>query len=211
MKTVKILSLIVLLLLGKAHSVLALVSDSITIKGYYIIEYKKSQLLDKIKNDSLKAIGKVYVERIDHEQNYLFVPESATTLSLQYAIDSYDYEYRNTIYFLPQDPKAEQYLSKYINFKIDVEAERMKFRDRIYFSSRHNPDYVYCIFYIEGKAIQYHLENNSSNRYMFGLRIDDVTKENFFDIVLLYQYNVIAKDFAYLDGFEKMQAGPWKK
>lgn len=46
---------------------------------------------------------------------------------------------------------------------------------------------------------------------MFGLRIDDVTKENFFDIVLLYQYNVIAKDFAYLDGFEKMLVGPWKK
>lgn len=203
--------LIVLLLLGKAHSVLALASDSITIKGYYIIEYKKSQLLDKIKNDSLKAIGKVYVERIDHEKNYLFVPESEAAISLQHAIDSYDYEYRKTIYLLPQDSRVERYLSQNVNFKIDFEVERAKFKDRIYFSSRHNPDYLYCIFYVEGKAIKCHLENNENNRYSFGLRIDDVTKDKFFDMVLLYQYNMVVSDFVYLDGFEKLPLKSWRK
>ena len=204
MNTMRTIILIGLMLLGKPYPALAFVGDSITVRCYYIIEYKKSQILDKINNDSLKAIGQAHTERIDHEKNYLFVPENETAMSLQYAIDSYLYEYRETIYFLPQDSKAEQYLSKNINFQIDFEAERRKFRDRIYFSSRHNPDYLYCIFYIKGKAVKYHLENNRSNRYMFGLRVDDVTKGKFFDIVLLYQYIMVVSDFVYLDDFNRL-------
>jgi hypothetical protein len=186
----------------------AINKDSISVKGYYIIEYKKRQIENKMRNDSLKAKGKKFNEAIDYERNYLFIPSDDTCNSLEKAINSYAYEYRKKIFYLPQDDHAVKYISKNLNFKLDFIGYREKFKDRLYFSSKFNPDYLYCIFYVEGKAIKYHLENSKDNRYLFGLRIDDVTKDNFFDIFLVYNYNMIVSDFVYLDGFQKWIYNP---
>lgn len=175
--------------------------DTVLVKGYYIIRYNKSEIESKEKNLILKKEGRKYFEPIDYERAYYFIPNNDSLTSIEESVSSYICDYKATNYYLPQDGYKRKFIFTTLGKSI-IEKESSYFNNPVYYASD-NKKFLYCIYRIEAKAIKYQLQNTKEIRYKFNLRVDEVSKGNTFDVVLLYHYTFVANDFIHLDGFEK--------
>ncbi len=198
--------LLVVLLFSNIVRVHARSIDTVSVLGYFVVQYSKGEVESRERNKLLKKNRKPYSELIDMEKKTMFIPFADTAkASLLSAINNYSFFRKRTTYFLPQENLGKIIISRFCDKENDLTKEASYFKDDKFYFSKFNPKDVFCIYWVEAKAIKISAENTLQNRRDFLLESDAVASDAEFDVKLVYHYTLVANDFLYLENFEGWQ------
>lgn len=177
-------------------------TDSIYLKGYWVIRYNKEEIINKKCNAIKRAMNRPYELAIDLENESFFIPTDSILKSLATSIQAHTLFHQKTIFFIKNPKRAKNYLTKKCGQSFALEnTNRLVNNDKYYILNNESGDDIFCIYYLEGWALMATVENNKANQLSLDLTPDDIIKGNAFNIVVLSHLNALVDDFIHLEGF----------
>ena len=179
---------VLFIVFGKVLTISASHSDSlIYIKGYYVTQFLKSEISHSFEQKIKKRRKETYSIPIDYTQISFFVPTEVDSkivvgeeeMSNKYL--SISYVSMDTLFFLPTNEAAAEYVFKLLGKKDDLSrdicilSEVRRFSP--YYSFEHDSLHLYKCVYLEGWALKKRIPNIESERFKLFIDIDWVNRE----------------------------------
>lgn len=179
---------ILILILGKTTSLFSQNLDSlVSIKGYYITQFSKSEIEFSYNQKINMVRGESYSTPLDYKQASFFVPiqiNNTPVLDVKNILEHFstDKISRDSIFYIPTDKMVEQYVKSMIGVKIDVSREICIIseitRSSQYYTINGHDTFLYKCAYIEGSARQKTIKNEERERFKVNLDIYSVNRKS---------------------------------
>jgi len=156
-------------------------SNTINIKGYYVIRSRKADIVNDLNNNVIAMLTNVSIPGTNDTKVTYFVPLEIndsiinTDKTISKAVENLwteENEGNDTFYLTPiahlRNMEMEKEIKKYFNMEINLSKEicvlRSATHSSFYFINKNNEKYLYTCIYIEGVALETTIPNRSDIR-----------------------------------------------
>ena len=177
--------------------------DTVYIKGYRVMEYKKSEIEFSIKNEILRKEGRSYQKMIDLEQREFFIPFDSTK-SLSKLLKERNALNQKEMFYLPNNHEIESYIKKVCNVTVDLSKQKSLFNvESSNYYANEQGEYLYKFYFIEGNSLLTTVENNEVNKLKLDISSDEIDRNlGYFKVYFLFDIKKIKCNEDYSCGFK---------
>ncbi|MGY4384642.1 hypothetical protein ACVWYN_001668 [Pedobacter sp. UYP24] len=183
----KITCVIVLMLISYI-SKSDILDTTINLSGYYVIRYKKAEIINLYKQEVRKQRGESFTMLTDLETDTFFIPfeigdkKLASLENFLSQIKNYSGFRQDTIFYIPTTNRVQENLNKLSKKHIDISEALCLFRDirtsSPYFEITGSDKFLYKCVYFRGEAQVSPVENTSENRFKLDIDFDAVNMKS---------------------------------